>query len=177
MREILFDADAFLCVRSLSLMTALDVDGCQWLMTEIVARRELSSVARELADFEASKRLLVKSVASRGTPQADTFKELCRAGHDRGEAESIAWACHLEPDKRPLFISNDLRARRLAADRRVPVGDVMDLIVEAIGATILDEKRAESITTVWGDRRKDLCRPRDFTTFSELLKKRRGGRS
>ena len=173
MREILFDADAFLCVRGLSLLTALDVPGCTWVMTGLVARKELRTILAEVAAFESSKRLRVEQIPSRGTPAADAFKDLCRQGYHQGEAEAVAWAMQLERGQRPLFISNDREARGLAKAKKIPVGDVMDLIIEAIDGNLLTVEQATAITAVWSDKRQGQCKPRDFTTFAEVLKNRR----
>lgn len=143
MKDLLFDADAFLCVCSLqNLVQLLDVDGSHWVMTEIIARRELSTIAAELAGFVATGRLRIEAIPARGTPASDSFKAFVREGHDRGESEAIAWATHLARSARPIFISNDRKARDLAKRQHVPSGDVMDLVVEAIETNVLSTSRA-----------------------------------
>jgi len=112
-KPILFDADTFLCVRKLSLLRLLyTVPASEggWIMTEYVARHELSTIFTELVTFIQEGRLHIEAVAVRGTPAAKMFKKLRRKVH-KGEAEAISWAASLPVAERPLFMSNDAGAR------------------------------------------------------------------
>lgn len=150
-------------------MRALDVDNMTWLMTERVAHWELSSIRSEIDEFKATGRLSIKSVPARGSPASQKYWRFVKDGYDKGEAEAVAWASELPVSDRPLFISNDVRARELARRNRVPVGDVMDLTVAAIQSGALAKERATEILEVWQDKRQSLCRPVDYTTFEETF--------
>jgi predicted nucleic acid-binding protein len=173
-REILFDTDAFLCVRSLGLLTVLEAGTGCWVMTEYVALRELCSIGPEIERLKKTGRLSVEKVAIRGNPAADAFKQMRRAGNDPGEAEAIAWAIFQPSSRHLLFISNDAEARATAKQKGVSAGDVMDLVVEALDAGEMSLAAAKSCTAIWDDKHQSQCRPRDFTTFDELLARRRG---
>jgi predicted nucleic acid-binding protein len=174
-KPILFDADAFLCVRKISLLRLLEAAPSsqqQWLMTEYVARHELNTVAQEILAFEQRGRLKVEAVAVRGSSAAARFKQLRVDGVDKGEAEAIAWAMGLDPAERPLFISNDRDARAVGRANAVPSGDVMDLVVEMIVSDVAPKDLVREAVAVWDDKRQDLCRPGDYQGFEATYARR-----
>jgi predicted nucleic acid-binding protein len=144
-------------------------------LTEHIARKELNMLAREVEALEKNGTVRVEPVPIRSEAGrlARTLKNSPREGLHVGEAEAIAWAVGVPAASRPLFVSNDRRAREGALRPSVPAGDRMDLIGELIDAGLLHEKDAAEKVAVWSDKGQDLCRPRDFTTFAALLERRR----
>lgn len=175
MKTYLLDADATRCLRDLSLLRALSLlapDRVALWMTEYIARRELSLISRDIEELEKTGKLVVQSVV-RGGEVFQRARELKRSGLDPGEAEAIAWALGRPAEERPLFVSNDRRAREEALRMRVPAGDLMDLLVEIIDAGLMGEPEASDKVSIWSDKSQSLCRPRDFSTFEDLLDRRR----
>jgi predicted nucleic acid-binding protein len=168
-RDVLFDADAFLCIRKLSFLRSLAAGKGSWLMTGYIARHELSTVAIEVDAFCKAERLHIHDVSARDA----NLRDLKQKGHDKGEAEAVAWAMKLPKEQRPLFISIDKRARACATENGVPAGDIMELIVEAVecGEVLLEEAREKA--AIWDDKRQVQGRPNDYTNFDETFKKRR----
>lgn len=142
------------------------------VITEYVARHELSSIDREIRDLEGVQVLRVEPVLRRN---AD-FRRLLAGGADKGEAEAIAWALAVPRGDRPLFVSLDDGARGHARDNAVPAGDIMDWLIDLIEAFVLTYSEAEQYTAPWLDQRQQRGRPRDFTTFAETFARRRGAR-
>jgi predicted nucleic acid-binding protein len=140
------------------------------IMTEYVARHELSQLAREVAALEAAGALRIEPLEAKN---AD-FRRLRQSGADKGEAEAIAWALAQNP--RPCFVSVDKGARRLARENRVVAGDIMDLLTDLIGLGLLSLEEARSHAEPWNDRRQQRGRPADFTTFDEMFTRRRRNR-
>ncbi|HVZ86649.1 MAG TPA: hypothetical protein VHG72_06760 [Polyangia bacterium] len=162
----------------LRLLRQRDTATVKFVMTEYVARHELHDVASDIATLEEEKRLKVEPVSTRKSdPQGQRFREYRSEGMDKGEAESLAWVKGATGEL-PLFISNDGGARNGFARHRAPVGDVMDLIVEAVtsGAVQLAEVR-EVASVAWDGRPNNQCRPKDYSAFDATFEQRRTRRS
>lgn len=159
----LVDADAFLCLRHLSMLEALATIPFRDLhLTEYIARHELSTIDREVKALEASGILTVHRVVAR-TPAHKLFKKLKKSGAHKGEAEAMAWAA-LEA-QRPLFVTLDRGATRFANAEQVPVTDVFGLSIVLVKQGILRRETVEEKLSVWEDKKQGFCRPRDFTTL------------
>lgn len=176
MREILFDADAFGCVRAMSFLRLLRnaaPDTTSFVMTEYVARHELHDVEGDVTALETEKRLRIERVSRRGSdPQGQRFRAYQEDGLHKGEAESLAWVMGLD-GIRPLFISNDRGARNGFARHRAPTGDVMDLIVEAVTSGAVDRTAARDVVSAtWDDRPDHRCRPLDYSDFDSTFAQR-----
>jgi predicted nucleic acid-binding protein len=171
-RDVLFDADAFLCIRKLSFLRSLAARKGSWLMTGYIARHELSTVAAEVDAFCQTERLRIHEIPAKDA----RYRELRQQGHDKGEAEAIAWATQLPRDQRPLFISLDKRARDGAEENGIPAGDILDLMVEAVecGEVSIGEVRDKA--SIWDDKRQAQGRPHDYTTFDDTFERRRQAR-
>jgi predicted nucleic acid-binding protein len=168
----LLDADAFICLRKWSLLEVFQrVPGLSFVMTEYVARHELSSLQQSLSTLEESGKLRIEAVAIR-TPAFKRYKALLVAGADRGEAESIAWACTVAQEERPVFVSLDALARRHARGAGLPVQDVMGLAVVVVEAGLVALEAVQPRLEVWEDSKQAFGRPRDFTTFEETWHRR-----
>jgi predicted nucleic acid-binding protein len=157
----------------LRLLRQAAIGATSFVMTDYVARHELSDVEAEVTALIAEKRLRIETVSSRKTdPEGKRFREYRAEGLDKGEATSLAWAMGLVED-RPLFITNDTGARAGFLRHRAPVGDVMDLIVEAVtsGAVELAAVR-EVASASWDDRPNHRCRPADYTDFDRTFAQR-----
>ena len=63
MKDVLFDADAFLCIRKLSFLRTLEAGKGKWLMTGYIAKHELSDVVAEIGAFCAAERLQIHQQA------------------------------------------------------------------------------------------------------------------
>jgi predicted nucleic acid-binding protein len=168
-RAVLFDADAFLCIRKLSFLRSVGEGQQPWLMTGYVARHELSTVAAAIDALCLSGRLLIHELPARDP----RFRALKQKGHDKGEAEAIAWAMHLPREDRPLFVSIDKRAREGARENGVPSGDIMDWIVEVVGCGAIAIEAAREKASIWDDKRQVQGRPHDYTTFDDTFERRR----
>ncbi|HEY7373756.1 MAG TPA: hypothetical protein VIF57_16465 [Polyangia bacterium] len=143
-------------------------------MTQYVARHELHDVQADVAALEAEKRLRIEPVSVRKTdPQGRRFREYRNEGLDKGEAESLAWVMGLDQAERPIFITNDRGARAGFVRHGAPVGDVMDLVVEAITSGAVETAAArEVVSASWDDRPNHRCRPQDYSYFDATLAKR-----
>jgi predicted nucleic acid-binding protein len=177
LRPILFDADAFNCVRAMSFLRLLrqaPADATPFVMTQYVARHELHDVQADVAALETEKRLRIEPVSVRKTdPQGRRFREYKDEKLDKGEAESLAWVMGLDAADRPIFITNDRGARAGFVRHGAPVGDVMDLIVEAITSGAVAEAAARDVVAAaWDDRPNHRCRPQDYTDFDATIAKR-----
>jgi predicted nucleic acid-binding protein len=168
-RDVLFDADAFLCIRKLSLLHTLAGASGLWLMTEYIANHELGMLASEIQALCQSQRLHIRRLPGRDPH----FRELKQKGHDKGEAEAIAWAMQLPRRERPLFISLDKGARDGARENGVPTGDIMDLMVEAVASGEISFEDAREKASIWDDKKQVLGRPSDYATFEETFTRRR----
>lgn len=177
MRAILFDADAFICVRAMSLLRLLrssPVLTTPMLMTEYVARHELRDVQTDVDSLVKEGRLNIHQVSRRKTdPSGQRYREYIAEGLDKGEAESLAWVMGLGSE-RPFFVSNDGEARAGFRRLSAPAGDVLDLIVDAVesGGVPLEAAR-EVASAAWDDRPNNQCRPRDYTDFDASYARRR----
>lgn len=174
MRPLLLDADAFLCLRKLGLLSLVCSAASRTeflLVSGYVARTELSSVATQVSAMEASGCLEVQDVLVR-TPAASRWKDFRRKGIHKGEAEAIAFALDADRHTRPVFISADNRAREAAAECRVPATDVMGFVVIAVGRGWLSRSDAENALSIWDDPAQEICRPRDYESFDRTFQRR-----
>lgn len=174
----MFDADAFRCLHGLKLLDALIgalAPTTRIVLTEYVARWELNLLAQKVQGFEQRGALSVERVL-KGTPAAKRYRELQREA-DKGEAEAIAWALDQPRETRALFVTRDGGARKLAETYRVPVTDVMGVVVEACEAGTLDRKMAFGALAVWDEADQELCRPARYAgfdvTYAERLEQRK----
>lgn len=178
MRPVLFDADAFRCLHGLKLLDAV-IDAlaphARVVLTGYVAQQELNLLAARVQAFELRGALSVLHVL-KGTPAAKRYRELQREA-DKGEAEAIAWALEEPRETRALFVTRDNGARKLAERHRVPVTDVMGIVVEACEEGGLDRKVAAGRLAVWDEPDQELCRPARYAgfdvTYAERLEQRR----
>jgi len=168
----LFDADALICLRSLALVERL----CSSerfprpaVITQYVARHELSAIDGQIRELEAAGLVRVESILAKDPD----FRRLRQGGVDKGEAEAISWAMAQPPERRPAFISLDRKGRATARENGVSAGDVMDLLVDLIEQSVLTTEEARERVAPWDDRRQQRGRPSDFKTFDEMLDRRR----
>jgi hypothetical protein len=157
----------------LRLLRQADVSVVSFVMTEYVARHELHDVEADVTALVSEKRLRIEPVSSRKTdPEGRRFREYKGEGMDKGEATSLAWVMGLDTN-RPLFISNDGPARSAFARHGAPVGDVMDLIVEAVTSGAVSHEAAREVASAsWDDRPNNRCRPGDYTDFDRTFAQR-----
>ncbi|MCK6588422.1 MAG: hypothetical protein L6Q76_12650 [Polyangiaceae bacterium] len=169
----LLDADAFHCLRSLDAFRRFsDSDvRIRLVLTEYVARHELSVLVADVERLVSLGFLEVKPVSSRDEDYRRLQKEV-----DKGEAEAIAWALKQARSDRPFFISNDKKALKTAINNRIAGGDVFDMMIHLMDANALSEETAREILAVWEDKRQQRGRPADFTTFQSSVAQRRAKR-
>lgn len=177
MRAFLLDADAFLALRSLSLLNLLrhspQIQENPFQMTFFIARHELHQVSSTLQQMEEEGTLQVQESLSLRTEAGQKWRELRRQrGTHKGEAEAIAWALKTSSEERPLFVSCDRRARQTAGLHGVLATDVLGLVVETVEERIFSKEEAQAYLKAWDDRQQQLCRPPDFTTFEETYQRR-----
>lgn len=123
---LLLDADAFLCLRKVSLLRCLAADSrVGMVMTSYIATHELKDVAEEVAELRQSGKLTICSVKTK-TKEYRSYEEFKESGHDPGESEAVAWAVSNRTDDL-YFTSQDRRARTLARKKKIPQGNVADL--------------------------------------------------
>lgn len=171
MRPVLIDADAFICLHGLKLLVPVIASLSRTrtvVLTEIVARQELSALAKLVTDFETKGLITIESLGKK-SPAATLFREL-RKTNDKGEAESVAWALHAT--ELPLFVTRDVGATKLAESRRVPATDVMGVVVEACEAGGLSRSDAEAALAVWDDKGQQRCRPSPYPGFDSAYAER-----
>ena len=119
------DADAVICLHSLSLLRLIAERGApQLIITEFVARHELCALAALLSPMERSGQVSVRPLSARDP----NFKRFRRDGADKGEAEIIAWYLQSPSSGRPRFISNDRKARTLARAEGIHIKEDPDLV-------------------------------------------------
>ena len=173
MRDLLIDADAFRFLRALWLLdevfSALRPDR-RVLLTEYIARHELSVLSRDLDRLVSEGFVQVERVGIK-TPAGRRYREFQREA-DKGEAEAIAWALDAPSPSRPVFVSRDAGARRFAAAQGVASTDVMGVVVEAVLTGRLLRTRAEEALAVWDDRSQQVGRPEDYDSFEATFQRR-----
>jgi predicted nucleic acid-binding protein len=165
--SIVIDADAFLAIRTLSLLDVIAASPAMrgvLVMTEVVARHDLSPLGSLIRQAEAAGWLVVRAVRRR-TPEDAVYRRLKRAGVHKGEAEAIAWSASRASESRPVLVSNDRDARKTATDERVRSGDVMDLVVLLVEAGVVPRAVAREKLGPWVDPEQQLGRPKDLTPF------------
>jgi predicted nucleic acid-binding protein len=143
-------------------------------MCEYAARHELSSISGELSNLECQTHLRVCSVQDKAKKQ--DIRSLIKGGTDKGEAEAVVWSLAQDKGCRPCFVSVDRGARRIARAKGLVAGDIFDLIVDLLGERVLDVAEVQLKLLVWEDRKQQLGRPSDFTSFEETFKRRRCSR-
>jgi len=172
-KRVLVDADAFLCLRKLSLRSGkslLDLicgspaRSSPLLLTDYIARRELNSISTEVDRLKQDGAVAVHAVGARDT----TFRML-KVEVDIGEAEALAWALRQTADDRPVFVSNDGPARRAGKQHRVPCTDVMGLVVLCVESGVLTYEQAAEALEVWSDKAQELCGRRTLTDLNRPI--------
>jgi predicted nucleic acid-binding protein len=180
MIPVLLDADAFRCARDLGVLDSLRRTADQRVrlyMTEYVARHELSSDAKTIEALCACNLLSIEKVSGKDVQKLLRESRDKKSGLHKGEAESIIWAKGLDRKERPLFISNDRRARRGAEQHGVPAGDLMDFLVEAVQAKVVElDEMKRLVSAVWNDREQQQCRPHDWDGFDSTFARRQARR-
>ncbi|HEU4409319.1 MAG TPA: hypothetical protein VFS43_28935 [Polyangiaceae bacterium] len=180
MRAILLDADAFRCLHGLKLLdVVLEALASRTpvVVTEYVARHELSLLGLQVTRLEAAGVLSVRQVL-KGTPAGQRFREFQRAAArgelaaDKGEAEAVAWALDEPWEGRALFVTRDDGAQKFARGHRVPVTDVMGVVVEACEVGGLAREVAASALAGWDDPEQQLCRPARYAGFDAAYAER-----
>jgi predicted nucleic acid-binding protein len=175
-KRVLLDADAFLCLRSLDLLRRICASALRdepLIMTEYIARKELSSVAtlvQSMVDSGCLKIVLVS--ASKHTETGRLWKELRTERIDKGESEALAWVLPMKAATRPVFVSREVAARRVAKERHVPSTDVFGFVVALVEAGWLTRPEAETALQIWDDKRQELCKPSDWLSFDVNYAKR-----
>src|SRR4051812_32626669 len=107
--SILLDTDAFLAVRSLSVLREMQASPAlqgALVMCQFAARHELCSIEAEVRALETAGCLSVRAVERRTLADA-LYRRLKEGGVDKGEAEAIAWAVSLPMPDSLIFISVD----------------------------------------------------------------------
>ena len=169
--RLLLDADAFIALRNLSLLTVLRT--CvevRMEMTEYIARHELAPLSGVLKALEDEHRLVIHAV-SRGTEAFRLYRRLQLDGAHKGEAEAIAWAVNQEAT--PIFVSLDRRARKHAGLHRLLAVDIMDLAIHLVEQHIASFEEIRSRLLVWEEHKNASGCPADFTSLDETWRKRR----
>lgn len=171
--RLLLDADATIALRKLSLWTLILASEVELVMTEHIARHELSSLSQELTELETRRRIEVHRILTKPVDnEANVLrKELHRAGADKGEAEAIAWAATLGGEK-PIFVSVDARARVYASEQNLDAADLGDLAALLILERVLDQEDVEDKVRVWDDSTQQQGRPKDWKGLSISLPER-----
>lgn len=167
--RFLLDADAYNHLRSLGLTPRFPALGVRILVTEFVARRELSQLSTEIRFLENEGVLKVMPVSARD----ENFRRLVKEGVDKGEAESIAFILSRPRKERPVFISCDKGARKHAAENGIECGDLLDLLIDLIDGGVLNEGDVRELLVPWDDKRQQRGRPADYSSFEVTVKQRR----
>lgn len=175
MRDVLLDADAFRCLRELGLLEpglrAAAPRGRTHLV-QFVARHELSLVSQTVEALEKNGLIVIESVLA-GSEAGRLFRKLMKEGHDKGESESIAWASGVPQEDRPVFVTADRGATRLARDNRVPVTDVFGLVLAWVELAGLDRQLVADALTSWDQPHSGRCGPKGWAGFEHALRERR----
>ncbi|MBF0460569.1 MAG: hypothetical protein HQL87_04155 [Magnetococcales bacterium] len=141
--QLLLDADAFLCLRKISLLKCLvGSQKINLVMTSYVARHELNAVKPDIDSLVQAAKLTIAGVKL-GTSEFRQYRVFQRT-HDKGEAEAIAWAVtHRSPEL--FFVSQDAGALRLAKNENIPHGNVARLGVELARWGIVSEAKVSTL--------------------------------
>jgi hypothetical protein len=178
LRAVVLDADAFLALRSLALLSPIAeglAEHTRLVVTGYVRGRELTTVEPELAALESAG-LVHHERLLRGSPAQVTFTRFKRAilQHDKamkrvdlGEAECVAWA--LAQDPTAAIVSCDEGARQFAARQRVQATDVFGLGVAAVRLGALDVAVLRERVAPWDSPDQFVCRPSGYTSFDECF--------
>ena len=170
MIRLLLDADACLCLRKISLLSALaEHPLIELISTRYVARRELNSIQAEIHDLEKQGLMVVEEIQAR-TPAWRKFVDFYKSGVDKGEAELIAWATIQPQADQPFFVSLDKKARWFALKQKVGAGDVMDLAVLLVKEKALEKSvLAAHLSLCATIRCQHGCPSADFKTFDQAF--------
>ena len=172
--RLLLDADAFLCARRLSFLDLLTETLAEPLiLTEYIARHELSTIAATVAGLQSVGKLRVEAVRA-GTPAYNLLRALRRRGVHKGESEAIAWASGVSSGQGPCFVSLDAGARSAAQAEGVESVDLLDAAVLCVREGLATKDEVRRRLEVWEDRRQQFGRPPDFTTFEATFALREG---
>ena len=170
MRGVLFDADAFHCLRSLGLLGDLCAAGRAFEITEYVKKVELNPIAGFVDALVAGGALTVHPVSD---PEGRArWKKLRTEGAHKGEAEALAWLLGLPAASRPVFVTRDTGATARARAHGVATTDVFGLVCAAIEVGWMDLDHARAALAVWDDKAKQICRPREWSGFDSTRAKR-----
>lgn len=171
--QLLIDADAWLCLRSLGWIERLLAHpDLRVLMAERTFKMELNDLRRELDAAQAAGALEVVQVLKK-TPAHERYRLWTRDSRlDRGEAEAVAWASTRTPEASAslmlVFTTNDKGAQKLAHDHGVVAWAVFRLLVEGSQRGWWTEVEAKAVLRRWDDNPHDRSgRPADFTTVDD----------
>lgn len=166
--QLLIDADAYLCLRKWGLLQLLlrMAGKVTIVLAGYVAHHELNDIQSELEEHQKSGTISVQDVKAR-TQAYRHFRELQNKGADKGEAESIAWANGLPKASRPLFVSQDVHARRLARENGLEAVDMFDLAIHLHAFGLVEKSEVQSLLASWDDNPHLACQPSDFAKFDE----------
>lgn len=171
--DLLLDADATVAMRGLSLLSRILESDAAVSFTGYIYEHELRK-PEYLEAHNASNRISVHHVLVR-TPADASRRTLIRDERlDKGEAEAIAWLLD-DPARaeRFVFVTLDVRARKLALKRRLCAMNVAELAAGLVVAELLDVEVVRTHLSVWDDARNQSGRPKkwqDFDTdFTHLL--------
>lgn len=167
----LIDADAFLCMRHVSVLKTLETATAALYMTDFIARHELASVANVIEGLEHAGRLATAGIKGR-TPAHQRYRELQKAGADKGEAEAIAWASLNKPNL--IFITHDVGARKHAVSHKLTCDDVFGLAIRLVESKEMTFEEAKGKFSFWDDDKNAFGKPADYTSFAETWAKRGG---
>ena len=167
--RLLLDADATLALRKLSLWKLLLASSAELHITGYVAQHELSSVwSSELEPLVLAGRIVRHDVKAK-TPEYAKWRELQRAGADKGEAEAIAWASALAKTSRPTFVTADHGAAKHARREGVEAFDLGELAAELIVSEVVLPSEVRAKIAVWDDVSQEQGRPHGWTTLAQSL--------
>lgn len=177
MRYVL-DCCAWHCLRGLKigsrslLQSLLDADSSflPLVLTEFVARNELSPVFAQIQAEARLGRVVIHSISRRDP----NYKRLERAT-DKGEAEMITWLLTLRKQDRPLFVSRDTGARRAAKAEGLIQTDVLGLVVDMLAIGCLREREAAEALSIWDDKSQQQRRPADWEGLATIGVRRARG--
>lgn len=181
LRPLAIDADAFLALRSLALLNPL-VRGLaahlRLIVTEWVNGHELSAVRGDVGALVSAGALHIEPV-TKGTGAADAYREFKKliARRDKsmrrvdlGEAETVAWALHVDP--KPVFVSCDAGARAFAERHAIRTTDVLGVGVAAVRLAVISKGELADRLSLWNSPAQFVCKPAGYTTFEEFFSAR-----
>lgn len=172
MTRYIFDADAWLCARTLGLTQRFLGGPSAYLavlFTQYVARHELNSLESELLEGVNRGVIRIEKVEF-NRPEHLRLRKT--PGVHKGEAEALAWLLLQVRDRRPVFVTRDAGAARAAKKERVSCTEVLGFAADLLTIKIVPEEELRVILSVWDDRSRQICRPADWQGFDVTLEKR-----